>query len=114
MKFKEKENRPWGSFYVIHDEINYKLKRIEVNPSSRLSYQYHNKRSECWTIVQGSGIITIDGVDKKISNGESIKIEQGSKHRIYNNTSSYFLTWPPPVSYCQNSLVLFRLSSALA
>ena len=43
MKFKEKENRPWGVFYVIHDELNYKLKRIEVNPNSRLSYQYHNK-----------------------------------------------------------------------
>lgn len=87
MKFKEKEDRPWGVFYVIHDELNYKLKRIDVNPYSRLSYQYHNKRSECWTIVQGSGIITIDGVDKKISSGESIKIEQGSKHRVYNDTS---------------------------
>ena len=87
MKFKEKEDRPWGTFYVIHDELNYKLKRIEVNPNSRLSYQFHNKRSECWTIVQGSGIVTIDGVDKKISNGESIRIDLGSKHRIYNDTS---------------------------
>jgi mannose-6-phosphate isomerase len=87
MKFKEKENRPWGAFYVIHDELNYKLKRIEVNPNSRLSYQYHNKRSECWTIVEGSGLITIDEVDMQVSQGESITIKKGSKHRIYNNTS---------------------------
>ena len=87
MKFKEKENRPWGTFYVIHDELNYKLKRIEVNPNSRLSYQYHNKRSECWTIVEGSGLITIDEVDLQVSQGESITIKKGSKHRIYNNTS---------------------------
>ena len=46
MKFKEKENRPWGAFYVIHDEKKYKLKRIEVDPGERLSYQYHKKRSE--------------------------------------------------------------------
>ena len=91
MNFKEKENRPWGAFYVIHDEPNYKLKRIEVKPNSRLSYQYHNKRSECWTIVQGSGLITIDGDDMKISQGESVKIKQGSKHRIYNNTSEYLV-----------------------
>lgn len=91
MKFKEKENRPWGAFYVIHDEPNYKLKRIEVKPNSRLSYQYHNKRSECWTIVQGSGLITIDGDDMKISQGESVKIKQGSKHRIYNNTSEHLV-----------------------
>ena len=75
-----------GVFYVIHDELNYKLKRIEVNPNSRLSYQYHNKRSECWTIVQGSGIITIDGVDKKISNGESIKLNRDQNIEFYNNT----------------------------
>jgi len=87
MNYIEKTNRPWGTFYVIHDELNYKLKRIEVNSNSRLSYQYHNKRSESWTIVQGSGIITLDGVEKKISKGDSIRIEQGSKHRIYNNTS---------------------------
>ena len=91
MKFKEKENRPWGTFYVIHDELNYKLKRIEVNPNSRLSYQYHSKRSECWTIVQGSGLITIDGDEIQISQGESVTIKQGSKHRIYNNTSEHLV-----------------------
>ena len=48
---KEIEKRPWGCFLVIHDEPNYKLKRIEVDPGKRLSYQYHNKRSEAWTIV---------------------------------------------------------------
>ena len=26
----EKEKRPWGQFFVIHDESNYKLKRIEA------------------------------------------------------------------------------------
>ena len=28
----ESEKRPWGQFFVLHDEPNYKLKRIEVNP----------------------------------------------------------------------------------
>ena len=46
---KKIEKRPWGRFYVIHDEPLYKLKRIEVDPGQRISYQYHNKRSEAWT-----------------------------------------------------------------
>ena len=25
----ESEERPWGRFFVLHDEPNYKLKRIE-------------------------------------------------------------------------------------
>ena len=80
----ESEERPWGSFYVIHDEKTYKLKRIEIYPEQRLSYQLHNKRSEAWTIVQGKGIITLDGVDNEYQMGDSIYISKGTKHRIKN------------------------------
>ena len=83
----ESEERPWGLFFVLHDEPTYKLKRIEVNPGGRLSYQYHNKRSEAWTIVEGVGTITLDGVVKEYKAGETILIPQGVKHRIKNNRS---------------------------
>ena len=53
MNYLEKEERPWGRYFVIHDEPDYKIKRIEVEPQSRLSYQYHNKRSEIWVIISG-------------------------------------------------------------
>ena len=69
MKNKEINNseRPWGRYFVIEDNENYKIKRIEVNPKGRLSYQYHMKRSESWTIIQGQGVVTIDGVEQKNS-----------------------------------------------
>ncbi len=59
----QSEERPWGRFFVLHDEPTYKLKRIEVDPGGRLSYHYHLRRSEAWTIVEGTGIITLDGID---------------------------------------------------
>ena len=80
----EGEQRPWGRFYVLHDETSYKLKRIEVDAGGRLSYQYHLKRSEAWTIVEGTGTITLDGVLKEYNSGETILIPQGVKHRIEN------------------------------
>ena len=80
----ESEERPWGCFYVLHDEPTYKLKRIEVNPGGRLSYQYHYKRSEAWTIVKGVGTITLDGDVKEYKAGQTILIPQGVKHRIEN------------------------------
>ena len=46
MKYKSKEERPWGSFFLLYmmkKHIN--LKRIEVKPGQRLSYQYHLKKS---------------------------------------------------------------------
>ena len=80
----ENEERPWRRFYVLHDEPNYKLKRIEVDPPAKLSYQYHHKRSEALTIVEGVGSITLDGDVKDYSKGETALIPQGVKHRIEN------------------------------
>ena len=86
MKNKEINNseRPWGRYCVIEDNENYKIKRIEVNPKSRLSYQYHKKRSETWVIIEGEATVTIEGKNKNISQGDTIIIPRTSKHRIEN------------------------------
>jgi mannose-6-phosphate isomerase len=83
----ESEERPWGRFFVLHNERTYKLKRIEVDPGGRLSYQYHLKRAEAWTIVEGKGKIILDGIEKDYRKGETILIPQGVKHRIQNNSN---------------------------
>jgi len=88
MQFKSFENRPWGRYYILHDEPNYKLKRIEVFPQGSLSYQYHHKRSEAWTIVEGTGTITLDGDTKAYTAGMTVLIPQGTKHRIENFTDT--------------------------
>ena len=80
----ESEERPWGRFYVIHNESSYKLKRIEVDPGGRLSYQYHHKRSEVWTIVYGTATITLDESIKDYEYGDTVLIPQGTKHRVEN------------------------------
>ncbi len=87
MKVIEESVRHWGKYSVIKDEPNYKLKVIEVNPGHRLSYQYHNKRSEVWTIVKGSGEVTIEGNTEIVHYGDCITIKQNEKHRIKNNSN---------------------------
>ena len=79
--------RPWGKYYVLEDEENYKLKRIEVNAGHRLSYQYHHHRQEFWTVVQGEAVVVLDGVEHVVKYGESIFIPLGAKHRIENRSS---------------------------
>ena len=79
--------RPWGKYYVLEDEENYKLKRIEVNTGHRLSYQYHHHRQEFWTVVQGEAVVVLDGVEHVVKYGESIFIPLGAKHRIENRSS---------------------------
>ena len=87
LKYIEKEVRPWGEFYVIADEKNYKIKRIEVNIGARLSYQYHLGRSELWLIIKGSAMVTIDGVEKTYNVGENVSIPLRAKHRVQNNSN---------------------------
>ena len=84
MKHIEKEDRPWGRFFVIHDQSTYKLKRIEVDPGQQLSYQYHHKRSESRTFVLGSGIVTIDDKKIEVKEGDTVLIPIKSKHRVTN------------------------------
>ena len=76
--------RPWGKYYVLEDESNYKLKRIIVNPGGKLSYQYHHHGQEFWTIVEGNAVVILDEKEIHLSYGESIFIPQGAKHRIMN------------------------------
>lgn len=49
----EHDIRPWGQYWVLEESKSHKVKRIEVNPKGRLSYQYHFKRAEFWIIVEG-------------------------------------------------------------
>lgn len=80
----ERDDRPWGSFTVLEDARTHKVKRIEVRPGQRLSYQRHERRSEHWFIVAGSAQVTVDGVVQAVAAGDTVDIPLGAAHRIGN------------------------------
>ncbi len=82
---KEMASPPWGRWEVLLDESTYKVKRITVLPGKRLSYQKHFKRREHWMVVEGKGVVTIDGKDIHLMKGEAIDIAQEEAHRMANN-----------------------------
>lgn len=51
-------DRPWGSYTVLAEAADFKVKTIEVHPGQRLSYQRHSRRSEHWFVVGGEGVVT--------------------------------------------------------
>ena len=81
------EQRPWGIYEILLETEYTKVKQITVNPGQRLSYQYHSKRQEFWTIVNGSATIVLDDEKILVAQGESIYIPLGAKHRIMNETN---------------------------
>ena len=78
------DRRPWGTFTVLDEGENFKVKRIEVLPGKRLSYQKHAQRAEHWFVVQGIAKVTLDDREINVSAGEAIDIGVGSAHRIQN------------------------------
>ena len=102
------KTRPWGGFFVIdeqsldtfishffsHENINteqdgLKLspKILLVQPGKRLSWQYHHRRSEVWTVAAGKAGIVISDTDEqtdlqKLAQGDTIRLKQGERHRL--------------------------------
>jgi mannose-6-phosphate isomerase len=99
-------NRPWGGFYCIdpkdlnkfiedhfkkitlrYFEKNLSPKILLINPGKRLSWQYHDRRKEIWSIMLGPvGIIkSYDDNESKMfiaNTGDIITIDVGERHRI--------------------------------
>ena len=80
----ETTERPWGTYTVIHKAFNHQVKTLTVNPGQRLSYQTHEHRAEYWVIVDGHGVVTLNGVETPCNLGDAFVVEIGDAHRIAN------------------------------
>ncbi len=78
------DERPWGNYTVLDDAANFKVKRIEVLPGKRLSYQKHSRRAEHWFIVEGTATVTLDGKEIVVTAGNAIDIPLQAAHRVAN------------------------------
>lgn len=78
------EERPWGSFTILYEGREFKVKILDVVPGRRLSYQRHNRRAERWTVVKGKATVVIDDVSSVHGVGDVVYIEKGQKHRLIN------------------------------
>lgn len=81
----EFDRRPWGSYTVLDEGENFKVKRIEVLPAKRLSYQSHRHRAEHWFVVRGIAKVTLNDREILVKTGEAIDIPLGAKHRVENS-----------------------------
>ena len=80
-----KVNRPWGWFEIIDEGKNFKVKRIQVSPGAKLSYQSHAYRNEHWVVVRGKATIIQDGKEMTLENDQSTYIKKEVRHQLINN-----------------------------
>ena len=101
-------NRPWGGFWVLSEddvdriidkffsnapeklitkERKLSPKILLISPHSRLSWQYHERRAELWSVLEGQvGIVRSnddeEGPTTKGRIGDFFYIEEGERHRL--------------------------------
>ena len=76
--------RPWGTYTVLQESSDFKIKRIEVKPGASLSLQMHHHRSEHWVVVNGTAKITNGDSVILVASNESTYIPVGQRHRLEN------------------------------
>lgn len=78
--------RPWGSYTVLEDADDCKVKRLVVKPGHVLSLQKHHRRSEHWTVVSGTAFVRIGDDEFDLRQNQSCYIPIDTLHRLENRT----------------------------
>ncbi|EQB39191.1 hypothetical protein M947_08540 [Sulfurimonas hongkongensis] len=79
-------HRPWGTYTVLEEAAGYKIKRIIVKSSKRLSLQKHFHRNEHWAVVSGTATVEVEDRTFLLNENESTYIKAGNIHRLGNDT----------------------------
>lgn len=81
-------HRPWGSYTVLEDGADCKVKRLTVKPGHVLSLQLHHRRSEHWTVVEGTAKVRVGEREFLLNRNESTYIPMDTVHRLENPTAT--------------------------
>jgi len=83
-EYHQTVHRPWGSYSILEDAEDCKVKRLVVKPGQVLSLQKHHRRSEHWTVVSGTAKVRLDDKEFVLNANESTYIPVETLHRLEN------------------------------
>lgn len=82
--FHQTVHRPWGSYTILEDADDCKVKRLVVKPGQVLSLQLHHRRTEHWTVVSGTAKVRVGDKEFLLNQNESVYIPLETLHRLEN------------------------------
>ena len=86
--YHRKVYRPWGWYDVIEKGENFQIKRLHINPQSKLSLQKHYKRAEHWAVIKGIATVINGKKHLTLASGQSTYIAISAIHSLENNTDT--------------------------
>lgn len=82
--FHQTVHRPWGSYTILEDAEDCKVKRLVVKPGQVLSLQRHQRRAEHWTVVNGTAKVRLGDEEFLLEQNQSTYIPVNTLHRLEN------------------------------
>lgn len=79
--------KSWGTYTVIDVQKCSMTIKISLCAENSMKYHSHELRDEVWTIISGTGVVTIDGVQNHVKSGDVITIPRETKHSILAQTN---------------------------
>lgn len=76
--------RPWGSYSILEDADDCKVKRLVIKPGQVLSLQKHHRRAEHWTVITGVAKVRLGDEEFLLKPNESTYIPIETLHRLEN------------------------------
>jgi len=73
----------------------------EIPPHTRLASHTHSKEDEAIYVMEGEGVVEVDGKEERIGQGVAILLPSGSDHLIENRGASvmrFVFAFSPPVA----------------
>ena len=74
--------KSWGSYKVLDVGSDSLTVKVTLNPGHGMNYHSHERRSEVWTVISGTGHVVIDGLERVVSAGDVIDLPVGCKHTV--------------------------------
>jgi len=74
--------KSWGGYRVLDVEENAITVKVTLNPGNKMNYHSHEKRDEVWTVIAGSGMTIVDGMEQPIGVGDVVTMAAGCKHTV--------------------------------
>lgn len=78
--------KSYGTYTVIDAQPGALTVKNTMKANHQMSYHYHERKDEVWTIVSGIGKTIVDGMEQTVRPGDIVTIAAGCKHKIIAET----------------------------
>ena len=69
----------------FHSSVDF-FDRVVIPPGSCIGYHRHGSNEEMYILLQGEGLMTIDGKEVRVAQGDMILNPAGGMHGLVNNS----------------------------